>query len=140
MNPVRIAVMIASLALTGCAPRIQVSADGTQLDIVSKATMPSGVSSKVLFVTNLNPDCALIDIPVVRLVQPPAHGNLEIVQAEDFPTYQGNNPRTICNTMRVKGVRVAYKSSAGYVGGDEFAYEVFVAGHVVRRHVGVNVL
>ncbi|MGH8337757.1 MAG: hypothetical protein ACRETL_13265, partial [Gammaproteobacteria bacterium] len=64
-----------------------ISPDGTQLDIAANATMPSGVSSRVHFVTNLNSDCVPTEVPVVRLVEHPAHGEIDIVPAEDFPTY-----------------------------------------------------
>jgi hypothetical protein len=130
----------ACLALTGCAPSVHMNADGTQMEVTFSVTVPSGLSSKVYFTTSLTSECGFIEMPVVRLAEAPAHGEVEIVQAEEFPGYAASNPRVKCNTLRVKGMRINYKSRAGYAGKDAFTYETFVSGHAAKTQVIVNVL
>jgi len=120
---------------------VQVSPDGTQFQLNGTITLPSGVPQKLAFVSKPNPDCSQGEIPVVRAVTEPAHGKLQIVQAEDFPTFRpASNPLAKCNTVRIKGIRITYTPDAGYVGKDEYEFEAFGNGRVVRSHAVVNVL
>jgi hypothetical protein len=139
---IRIAALTALSVLGACVhpSPIQVSADGTQFAINPRFSMPSGTTQKLLFAFNVRPDCSFVDVPVSRLVDQPAHGKLQIAQVEDYPNYPLLNPRYKCNTVPVKGVRISYTPDPGYVGTDEFVYEVFLGGKVIRSHAVGNVL
>ena len=82
--------------------------------------VPSGTSRRIWFTTVLNPDCSVNNGLEIRTTKKPEHGTVEITSGEGFASYDKDNIRVKCNGKKYRGVSVTYKSSAGYVGPDEF--------------------
>lgn len=135
------AVGMIGLFLTGCqhtGPSIQVVGP-SEVAANRPITVASGVPTKIAFTTALNPDCTRAsDVGTTRIVRAPANGRLTLKEAEDYPTYVKSNPRYVCNSRRVAGRTLTYKSAAGFVGNDYFEYDQFVPGGVLL-HMKVNV-
>lgn len=88
-----------------------------------------------------NPDCTSAGQVVVRVVQSPEHGRVNIRQAGVFPNFPESNPRSICNRRRVNGMKATYVSQRGYVGSDLAILEVFFpAGRAYRVRIPIRVM
>jgi hypothetical protein len=90
---------------------------------VSAPVVPSGKERQVGFFTSINPDCTGAGDIERRLIKEPKNGKVELEQGPGFPTYPPNNPRNICNTKQVQGIRIKYTSKDGFVGKDAFDVE-----------------
>jgi hypothetical protein len=82
--------------------------------------VPSGITRTLWFLYAAKPDCSLMGSTEVRTTKEPAHGAVEIVPTEDFPTFARDNVRFKCNDKKIRGLNVDYKSAEEYVGPDEF--------------------
>jgi TonB family protein len=81
---------------------------------------PSGKTRTVWFVHVVNPDCSPKGSIDIKMTKKPEHGTVEIVPAEGFPSFGMNNIHFKCNTRKVTGFNINYKSSGGYTGIDDF--------------------
>ena len=81
---------------------------------------PSGKTRTLWFVHGADPDCSPWVSIEVKATKKPAHGTVEIVPTEAFPSFAMHNIRFKCNARKAAGFNVNYKSSAGYTGADEF--------------------
>jgi hypothetical protein len=142
MTAFRLVALATMLALGGCVHpgSVQVSSDGAELNFNPSFSMPAGTTQRLSLAFSLMPDCSLMGVPVVRAVEEPAHGKLLITETEEFPNFPPGNPRSKCNTSRVKGMLVSYKPDPGYIGTDKFTYEMFINGRVIRNHMVGHVL
>jgi hypothetical protein len=137
-----VAGAVAMFALFGCsrATSIHPGADASQFEINSTMSMPSRTTQTVVFLNNLRSDCSVVDIPYGRVSDAPEHGQLSIVEMEDFPRYGFKSPLAACNSERKKGLRVTYTPNAVFVGKDRFSFDIFVNGRALHNHVIENVL
>jgi hypothetical protein len=102
-------------------------------------TVMSGVRTKLGQHWHINNDCSLADVPVVRIVEPPKHGRLEIVRESVFPTSSGKLER--CRTVKVMGLVAYYTAKAGYVGEDKFVLRSpYGDGKIADTTMNVTVL
>jgi hypothetical protein len=114
---------------------------GDQASVFRTVTIPSGGSIRLAFWANTHPDCTNAGYFTIREQGPPRHGKLEITETEDFGHWPEKNPRSACNTRRVDGVLVQYKSKPGFVGVDHATYDVFFPYSGMRRvNLTVNVM
>ena len=60
---------------------------------------------------------------IVRIITPPAHGELTTEKGIDYPTYPKDNQRYQCNLKKVPLVNIYYRSIPGYVGVDTVTIE-----------------
>ena len=81
-------------------------------------TVVSGDRQRINFISVLNPDCSSAGYVTVRIITPPAHGELTIEKGIDYPSYPKDNQRYQCNLKKVPLVNVYYRSIPGYVGVD----------------------
>ena len=81
-------------------------------------TVVNGQRQRVDFISVLNPDCSTAGYVTVRIVAPPAHGELTTEQGIDYPAYPKENQRYQCNLRKAPIVNVYYKSNPAYVGVD----------------------
>ena len=94
----------------------------------------SGKKASLDFAYALNPDCSPVDGSVeVRTTAEPAHGAVEIVAGDRFPTYAKTNIRFKCNDKKTRGFIVNYKSTGGYVGPDKFEVLVLYSNGYARE-------
>jgi hypothetical protein len=131
-----------SLELCACNRQVTVrpGADPSQVEINGALSMPSGTTQTIAFLTNLRPDCSVIVVPLGRVVQDPDHGRITVATIEDFPVYSARSPLAKCDSTRTKGLRLSYSPDPGYVGGDQFRFDVFVNQRVLHNHIVENVL
>src|SRR5271170_6948879 len=101
-------VFAAATSLVVCACNRQVTvrpgADPSQVEINGAVSMPSGTTQTIAFITNLRPDCSVIDVPLARAVQDPDHGRITFAQIDDFPVYSVRTPLSKCDSTRTKGL------------------------------------
>lgn len=93
----------------------------------------SGSESRIAAMTYINPDCSSGLAPEVRIVSPPANGDVRL-QQETAPLARGpNDPMARCNGKPADGVTIYYKSKSGYTGTDTVMVEVDFRHGTVRR-------
>jgi hypothetical protein len=86
-------------------------------------TVVSGERQRINFISVLNPDCSSAGYVTVRIIMPPAHGELTTEKGIDYPSYPQANQRYQCNLKKVPLVNVYYRSVPGYVGVDTVTIE-----------------
>jgi len=79
--------------------------------------VPSGQGRTVGTVTAPNPDCSSKGPIVARVVEKPAHGDISFENGDIFPNY-GTSPLSACNSKRVPGLRINYRSEKDFIGQD----------------------
>jgi hypothetical protein len=100
----------------------------------------SGTDQRIGFFYAVNPDCSASGDVNVRVTKQPEHGTVETTAATDFPTFPKENMRARCNTRKVRGVQVNYKSAEKYVGADTLGLLVlFPGGFGQEVHLNINV-
>jgi hypothetical protein len=134
--PVRLPALILALAalVTGC----QTVAQQTRsAKIVALAGMPVAISRSA----SVNPDCSVIGLPKMVVIQAPAIGDLTSAPGRVRPDFQPSNTRSECNLRQVQGLIVTYRPKGSASGIDSFSFDlIFPDGIVWRRHVTVDVL
>jgi len=90
---------------------------------VNNKTVAAGTSVVLMNAIEVNPDCSLIGLPVLRVVQAPTHGTVSISEQYGFPSYPRDNVRSACNTVRVPSNVAQYTPTPGFVGSDFVAME-----------------
>jgi len=86
-------------------------------------TVVSGERQRIDFISVLNPDCSSAGYVTVRVITPPAHGELTIEKGIDYPSYPKDNQRYQCNLKKVPLVNAYYRSIPGYLGVDTVTIE-----------------
>jgi hypothetical protein len=86
-------------------------------------TVVSGERQRINFISVLNPDCSSAGYVSVRVIAPPAHGELTTEKGIDYPTYPKDNQRYSCNLQKVPLLNIYYRSTPGYVGLDTVTIE-----------------
>ncbi len=151
-----VSAVVMAVALAGCAPKpgqralvvegpppapAVLSNQGSELALNRTVAVPAGGKLKLAFVTAINPDCTTIGSTTARAAREPARGKLTIQTADDFVFFPPANPRSACNTKRVRGQLVEYHAAPGFKGTETLAYDVFQSrGGVVHYTVTVNVM
>ena len=85
--------------------------------------VPSGKTRQVGFFTSLNPDCTGAGDIDARITKQPQNGSVEVEPGTGFAVYPEKNPRAVCNTKQVQGIRIKYTSKEAYTGKDTFEVE-----------------
>ena len=96
-------------------------------------TVPSGTNQRIDFLASVNPDCSSIGTPTVRLVTGPDHGVVTTDKARDFLPFPKSNPRSRCNSRRVAGLKLFYRSKSAFFGVDRVGLIVISAEGVERE-------
>ena len=86
--------------------------------------VPINTQRKLDTWTDLNEDCSSRGQTVLRLTALPSHGKVEFRYGEDYPYYEKDNVRVICNKKSVEGTMVWYNPDAGYAGADSLSISV----------------
>ena len=115
--------LVAILApICGCAVT-QPASTLTSSSTPPTVTVVSGERQRIEFISVLNPDCSSAGYVTVRVIAPPAYGELTTEKGIDYLTYPKDNQRYQCNLKRVLIVNVYYRSIPGYVGVDTMTIE-----------------
>jgi hypothetical protein len=80
--------------------------------------VPSGENRRIGFYYHLTPDCAQVGPFTVRITKAPEHGKVEVVTVNDYPHFGKENVRAKCNSHKIKGQELKYKSEPKYIGDD----------------------
>jgi hypothetical protein len=98
-------------------PQLGAAAMPPSVPIFHKTTA-AGTAMLLNNATSITPDCALLALPVARIVQEPAHGTVRFLRQNIFPSYRPNDPHAGCNKVKVPGIVAEYTPAAGFVGAD----------------------
>ena len=85
-------------------------------------TVKAGRTITVDFSPQLNPDCSPRGLAKFVIVQPPAHGRVDIGPKDDFPMFSADSPYAACDKYPVHGVAVTYTPAKGFMGEDLFSF------------------
>jgi hypothetical protein len=95
---------------------------------------------RVATLYDLNPDCSVIGIPTVRILEPSKNGAVTFEKGTGFPTYPANNSRAKCNDNSVDSEIIFYMPQAGYMGADSVTVEIlYPEGNSVTRRYAIEV-
>ncbi|HEY2629762.1 MAG TPA: energy transducer TonB [Usitatibacter sp.] len=84
----------------------------------------TGAPVEVEFWYSANPDCSSRGDMKVRVVTPPRHGTLELIDGWGYSSFPEANVRRPCNQRGVVGTHGYYRSTPGFVGQDRISTEV----------------
>jgi hypothetical protein len=89
---------------------------------------------------DLNPDCSVIGIPTIRVLEASKNGNVIFEKGSGFPAFPENNPRSKCNASSLDGEIIFYTPEPGYSGPDSVMVEIiYPDGTAGRRHYTIEV-
>jgi dienelactone hydrolase len=109
-------------------------------DRAAKVRIKRGRPATVDFLPRLNPDCSPKALTKFTIVQPPAHGRVDIGPKDDFPGFPADSPLAACDKRLVHGVAVTYTPAKGFSGEDVFSFcEDGVAGPMLTRTVSLTI-
>jgi hypothetical protein len=95
---------------------------------------------RVATLFDLNPDCSVIGIPTVRILESSKNGNVTVEKGTGFPNYPANNLRSKCNSNAVDGEVIFYMPGPGYVGADAVTVEIiYPDGAASKRRYAIEV-
>ena len=110
LSSLPLTIVVIGAALSSCA---STNVDGVR-QIDDRALAVSGERTRIGRDWNLNPDCSVRTKPLVRVLEPPKHGKLAIVQEDVFPARKDGK----CGSTKVLGNAQYYTSDRGFVGKD----------------------
>ena len=87
---------------------------------------------RVATLFDLNPDCSVIGIPTVRIVESSKNGNVTFEKGSGFPNYPADNLRSKCNGSAADGQVIFYMPEPGYVGSDSVTVEIIYPDGAAR--------
>jgi hypothetical protein len=88
----------------------------------------------------VNPDCSVMGIPAVRIVEPSKNGNVTFEKGTVFPTFPATNSRAKCNDNSVDGELIFYMPQPGYLGADAVTVEIiYPDGTASTRRYAIEV-
>ena len=76
-------------------------------------TVASGERQRIGFFYYVNPDCTSGGYMTVRIITPPAHGELTTDRGVDYTNFPEENQRYQCNLIKSPVINVYYKSNFG---------------------------
>jgi hypothetical protein len=95
---------------------------------------------RVATLYDLNPDCSVIGIPTVRILESSKNGGIIVEKGSGFPSYPANNSRFKCNSNAVDGEVIFYMPEPGYVGADAMLVEIIYPDGTARtRRYAIDV-
>jgi hypothetical protein len=87
---------------------------------------------RVATLFDLNPDCSVIGIPTVRILESSKNGGIIVEKGSGFPNFPANNSRSKCNSNAVDGEVIFYMPESGYVGADAVLVEIIYPDGTAR--------
>ena len=82
--------------------------------------VPKGEARTIAFFTSLFPDCSSQGPVVIRTLDQPRHGAIDVAQGDSFPRYGVGSTLAACNTRKVPGLKLTYTAEEGFEGLDTF--------------------
>lgn len=128
-----LAISLVAVCLPGCA-NVNGEAPG-RLDKLAS----SGQEVRIFYAYAVNPDCSSVGQTVVKARSGPSHGQIRIVRASMFPSYPHSNIRHLCNSRRVDGTEVWYRSFPNYTGKDQAVLSTYFPNGAVNGSDTVDI-
>jgi hypothetical protein len=95
---------------------------------------------QVAFLYDMNPDCSVIGMPTVHIMEQPQSGKVTVENGTGFPTFPASNTRFKCNSTRSDGVVISYTPNPGYTGHDSVMMEIiYPDGNAAKRRYAIDV-
>jgi hypothetical protein len=139
---------LAAACMAGSAPdgfAIPMIGQG-ELSVSGEVTRTLAETPVVLFhYFNLAPDCGPSAV-TIRLVEPPAHGDVAFIDGEERPYVHGHSifadgdPRTACSGQLVTTRDATYTPAAGFVGADRMVLEFREGDRAFSDVIAVEVI
>jgi hypothetical protein len=98
----------------------------------------SGERTRVWMTYDLNPNCSPKGEIRLRLIEPPKHGDIEMVTEKGFTVYPKDSQMYSCNEKQSDVHAYYYRSRDGFTGKDRFVGEAFYSNGAYRKGV-INV-
>jgi hypothetical protein len=134
-------VNAAVLAAVGLPPAMQDSAAADPshpLDLAK--VVAAGHRLRVEFLYAIEPDCSSMGETVVRILEPPLHGNVTIQNGQGFTSFARQNQRYDCNMRKSDGTFVFYDPEPGFTGRDQVTLDViFPTGQASDQRYAIEV-
>jgi hypothetical protein len=109
-------------------------------ETTEKRSAFSGTESRIAAMTYGNTDCSPGPLADVRVVTPPANGDIRMEPVEHAVNRKPDNNRAHCNGKVVNAIGVFYKSKQDFVGVDKIVLDVdFHDGYIKRFTYQVEV-
>ena len=113
--------------------KVQVAAlDATSKEVRRSAFNGNEVGLTVFY--SVNPDCSSGPLVDVRIVKPPANGEITFQEMAARVEYPKEHFRAHCNGQTVNAVKALYTSHENFVGIDRMQIEVAYKTGYVRRY------
>jgi hypothetical protein len=87
---------------------------------------------RVATLYDLNPDCSVIGIPAVRILESSRNGSVTVEKGSGFPNFPVNNSRFKCNSNAVDGEVIFYMPEPRHVGADSVTVEIIYPDGTAR--------
>ncbi len=95
---------------------------------------------QVAFLYDINPDCSVIGVPTVRIVEQPKSGKVTVENGTGFPAFPASNSRSKCNQSRSDGAIISYVPDPGYTGADSITVDIiYPDGGAAKRRYAIEV-
>ena len=95
---------------------------------------------RVATLFDVNPDCSVIGIPTVRILESSKNGNITVEKGSGFPNFPASNSRSKCNGNAVDGEVIFYMPGPGYLGADAVIVEIiYPDGTASTRRYAIEV-
>ena len=102
-----------ALSVAGCEPNGSLS-----------YAVPINTPRKLDAWADLNEDCSSRGETVLRVTAPPSHGKVEFKHGKDYPYFEKDNVRVVCNKKLVESTLIWYRPDVGYAGSDSLSISV----------------
>jgi hypothetical protein len=132
----------AVLAAVGLPPAVQNSAaaDDPSHPIDLAKVVAAGHRLRIEFLYAIEPDCSSMGETVVRILEPPLHGNVTIQNGQGFTSFARHNQRYDCNMRKSDGTFVFYDPEPGFAGRDAMMLDIiFPTGQASRQRYAIEV-
>ena len=124
---------------TRIAPKQNSGKASTPIPTLTRA-VPAEHKLQVDFFYSINPDCSVIGLANVRVLEQPHDGEVVVENGTGFPNFPPNNQRYECNKVKSDGVAVVYEPRPGFTGADSIMLDViFPSGVEIKRRYSIAV-
>lgn len=98
----------------------------------------AGKPLKIAHFMSVDPACGTIARPVVRIIDAPNVGRIEIKSGSDFPSFPPTNQRSKCNSKRNPSTQVWYTSRTSGATDTLQVQGIHDDGHVMNRRFTIE--
>jgi hypothetical protein len=94
----------------------------------------SGQKQQMAVFYSLNPDCSNHARPNISITKQPTNGTVLLEDSMGYPNFPKENIRSVCNARKVPVLSIAYVSNPGFVGNDNFNFELIDSNGNLKKY------